>query len=298
MPIKTQGDLPAKVILESENIFIMDEEQARSQNIRPLEILILNLMPNREETETQLLRALSNTPIPVECTFMTMESFEPGELCGHFPCSRLNKPYVVFDDIRGRQFDGMVITDAPLEDQDFEEVDIWEKLTEILKWSETHVNSVIYQSWSAQAGLSYHYGIPKHVMKSKLFGVYSHKVLDKRSPLVRGFDDSFFVPHSRSTQVRREDIEKHSDLMILAESRDAGVFLVMSRDGRQIYVLGHPEYDRLTLDNEYHRDLRAGLNPQLPFGYYENDDPDNIPPLTWRSHGNLLYMNWLTFYLY
>lgn len=292
MPIRIQKDLPAKVILESENIFIV-EECTRSRDIRPLEILILNLMPEKEETEIQLLRALSNTPLHVECTFMTLSGQEPADICP----SRLNKPRVAFEDICQRRFDGLIITDAPVENQTFEEVSNWEELTKILEWSKTHVESTIYQSWSAQAGLYYHYGIPKHRMENQLFGVYRQKVLDKRFPLVRSFDDTFFSPQSRRTEVRRVDIEKHPELFILAESKDAGVFLVMSRDGRQIYVQGHPEYNRLTLDNEYHRDLRAGLNPQLPCGYYENDDPDNIPPLTWRSHANLLYTNWLNFYL-
>lgn len=294
MPIKIQNDLPARVILEEENVFIMDESRARSQDIRPLEILILNLMPIKEDTETQLLRALSNTPLQVECTFMMMSSHQST----HTSSSHLNKFYITFDEIRRRKFDGMIITGAPVENMEFEDVNYWKELTEIMEWSRNHVTSTLHLCWGAQAGLYYHYGIPKHPMEKKLSGIYVHKVLNKRVPLVRSFDDYFNCPHSRYTEVRKADIQKHPELKILAESEEAGVFLVMDSDGKQIFLQGHPEYDRMTLNNEYHRDLNKGLNPALPCNYYEHDDPFSVPPLQWRNVANTLYANWLNFYVY
>lgn len=294
MPIKIQNDLPARVILEEENVFIMDESRARSQDIRPLEILILNLMPIKEDTETQLLRALSNTPLQVECTFMMMSSHQST----HTSSSHLNKFYITFDEIRRRKFDGMIITGAPVENMEFEDVNYWKELTEIMEWSRNHVTSTLHLCWGAQAGLYYHYGIPKHPMEKKLSGIYLHKVLNKRVPLVRSFDDYFNCPHSRYTEVRKADIQKHPELKILAESEEAGVFLVMDSDGKQIFLQGHPEYDRMTLNNEYHRDLNKGLNPALPCNYYEHDDPFSVPPLLWRNVANTLYANWLNFYVY
>lgn len=294
MPIKIQNDLPARAILESENVFIMDESRALSQDIRPLEILILNLMPLKEDTETQLLRALSNTPLQVECTFMLMSSHEST----HTSASHLNKFYNTFDDVKDRRFDGMIITGAPVENMEYEEVNYWEELTTVMEWSKTHVTSTMHLCWGAQAGLYYHYGIPKHRMAEKLSGIYRHRVLDKRVPLVRSFDDYFNCPHSRYTEVREADIRKHQELVILAKSEKAGVFLVMSRDGRQIFLQGHPEYDRMTLNNEYHRDLNKGLDPKLPYNYYEHDDPFSVPPLVWRNMANTLYTNWLNFYVY
>ena len=264
MPIKIQNGLPARAILESENVFIMDEDRAESQDIRPLEILILNLMPLKEDTETQLLRALSNTPLQV----------------------------------KKKHFDGMIITGAPVELMEFEEVNYWEELTRIMEWSKTHVTSTMHLCWGAQAGLYYHYGIPKHLRKEKLSGVYTQKALDKRVPLLRSFDDYFKCPHSRYTEVWEEDILKHPELRILAKSDEAGVFLVMNQDGSQIFVQGHPEYDRMTLNNEYHRDLNKGLNPALPVHYYEHDDPFSVPPLMWRNMANTLYTNWLNYYVY
>lgn len=294
MPIKIQNDLPARVILEEENVFIMDESRARSQDIRPLEILILNLMPIKEDTETQLLRALSNTPLQVECTFMMMSSHQST----HTSSSHLNKFYNTFDEIRRRKFDGMIITGAPVENMEFEAVNYWKELTKIMEWSRNHVTSTLHLCWGAQAGLYYHYGIPKHPMEKKLSGIYVHKVLNKRVPLVRSFDDYFNCPHSRYTEVRKADILKHPELKILAESEEAGVFLVMGLDGKQIFLQGHPEYDRMTLNNEYHRDLGKGLNPALPCNYYEHDDPFSVPPLLWRNVANTLYANWLNFYVY
>ena len=294
MPIKIQNDLPARSILENENVFIMDEKRAQSQDIRPLEILILNLMPLKEDTETQLLRALSNTPLQVECTFMTMST----HASTHTSVTHLNKFYVTFDKIRRRRFDGMIITGAPVENMEFEAVDYWQELTEIMEWTKTHITSTLHLCWGAQAGLYYHYGVKKHHMGDKLSGIYVHRTLDRKIPVLRGFDDYFNCPHSRYTEVRESEILEHPELKILAKSDVAGIFLVMSKDGSQFYMQGHPEYDRLTLDTEYHRDLGRGLNPKLPCNYYENDDPTTVPPLTWRTVANTLYTNWLNFYVY
>ena len=294
MPIKVQRDLPAKAILEEENIFIMDEDRAMSQDIRPLEILILNLMPLKEETETQLMRALSNTPLQVDCTFLMLST----HVSKNTSASHLNKFYVTFDDIKKKKFDGMIITGAPVENLEYEEVNYWPELSMMMEWSKTHVTSTIHICWGAQAGLNNHYGIPKYPMEKKLSGIYNHRVLDRKVPLVRSLNDFFLAPHSRYTQVRKADILKHPELAILAESDEAGVFLVMSRDGRQIFVQGHPEYDRMTLNNEYHRDLNKGLNPEVPYNYYEDNDPFSAPPLTWRNTSNTLYTNWLNYYVY
>ncbi len=294
MPIKIQRDLPAKAILESENIFVMDEDRARTQDIRPLEILILNLMPIKEETETQLLRALSNTPLQIDCTFLM--------LCTHVSkntsASHINKFYVTFEEICRKKYDGMIITGAPVEMLDYEEVTYWDELSKIMEWTKEHVTSTLHICWGAQAGLYYHYGIPKYLRDKKLSGIYEHRVLHHKVPLTRSMDDYIMAPHSRYTEVRREDVEKHSNLQILADSQEAGLFLIMSRDGRQIFVQGHPEYDRMTLNSEYHRDLEKGLNPQLPCNYYENDDPFAKPVLCWRNMANTLYSNWLNYYVY
>ena len=294
MPIKVQNDLPARAVLESENIFVMDEDRALSQDIRPLEILILNLMPIKEDTETQLLRALSNTPLQIDCTFLMMST----HVSKNTSASHLNKFYVTFDEVRRNHYDGLIITGAPVEHLEFEEVNYWQELVTIMEWSKTHVTSTLHICWGAQAGLYYHYGIPKYERKAKLSGVYNHKVLDRKIPLVRSFNDYFLAPHSRYTEVRKKDIEKHPELMIVAESEEAGIFLVMNRDGSQIFVQGHPEYDRMTLNNEYHRDLNKGLNPAVPVNYYIDNDPFSVPPLMWRSTANTLYSNWLNFYVY
>lgn len=294
MPIKVQKDLPAKAILEQENIFMMDEDRAVSQDIRPLQILILNLMPIKEETETQLLRALSNTPLQVDCTFLMLET----HISKNTSASHLNKFYVPFPEIRKKKFDGMIITGAPVEHLEFEEVNYWEELCEIMEWSKGHVTSTLHICWGAQAGLYYHYGVPKYKRSGKLSGIYRHKVLDRKVPLVRSLDDYIMAPHSRYTEVRREDIQKNSELVILAESKEAGIFLVLSRDGKQIFVQGHPEYDRMTLNGEYHRDLAKGLHPEIPCNYYEDNDPFTIPVLCWRNMANTLYTNWLNFYVY
>lgn len=294
MPIKVQKDLPAKAILEKENIFIMDEDRAMSQDIRPLKILILNLMPIKEETETQLLRALSNTPLQVDCIFLMLES----HTSKNTSASHLNKFYVYFEEVKGKKYDGMILTGAPVENLEYEEVNYWKELSMIMEWSKDHVTSTLHICWGAQAGLYYHYGIPKYRRERKLSGIYRHRILDRKVPLVRSMDDYVMAPHSRHTEVRRKDIEKHGELVILAESEEAGVLLVMSRDGKQIFVQGHPEYDRMTLNYEYHRDLDKGLNPELPCNYYEHNDPFSIPVLTWRNLANTLYGNWLNFYVY
>ncbi|WP_349671204.1 homoserine O-succinyltransferase [Lacrimispora sp.] len=294
MPIKVQKDLPAKAILETENIFIMDEDRASRQDIRPLEILIINLMPIKEETETQLLRALSNTPLQVDCTFIMLES----HTSKNTSASHLNKFYVFFDEVRDKKFDGMIITGAPVENMEFEEVNYWEELTKIMEWSKTNVTSSLHICWGAQAGLYYHYGVPKYKRDSKLSGIYRHRVLDRKVPLVRSLDDYVMAPHSRYTEVKRADIEKHQELKILAESKEAGILMVMSEDGKQVFIQGHPEYDRMTLNGEYHRDLDKGLNPEIPCNYYEDDDPDTMPVLCWRNAANTIYGNWLNYYVY
>lgn len=294
MPIKTQNDLPAKEILERENIFVMDENRAIHQNIRQLEIAILNLMPLKEDTELQILRSLSNTPIQVNVTFITTSTHE----ATHTSMSHLNQFYETFDEVRNRYFDGLIITGAPVEQMEFEEVDYWPEMCRIMEWSKTHAFSTLHLCWGAQAGLYYHYGIKKYMLPKKKFGVYPHYVRNRKVPLVRGFDDVFYAPHSRHTQVLIEDIEKNDRLTILADSEEAGVFLVINDDGHQIFVMGHPEYDRYTLHNEYKRDKDKGLPIDLPVNYYPDDDDTKKPLLQWRSHGNILYSNWLNYYVY
>lgn len=294
MPIKVQNNLPARAILEKENIFMMDESRALSQDIRSLQIVILNLMPVKEETETQLLRALSNTPLQLDVTFLHMRSHEST----HTSMSHLNQFYVTFDAIRKKKFDGMIITGAPVEQMEFEEVDYWLELSEIMAWTDTNVTSTVHICWGAQAGLYYHYGIPKYEMEKKLFGIFEQKVMNRTIPLVRGFDDTFRAPHSRYTYVKKEDIAACPDLLVLAESDEAGVFLVQSRDGRRIFVMGHPEYDRVTLDGEYRRDRGKGMDTAIPKNYYPDDDPGQRPRLSWRMHANALYNNWINFYVY
>lgn len=294
MPIKTQNDLPAKEILENENIFVMDEFRALHQDMRPLQVLILNNMPVKQDTELQLLRALSNTPLQVDVTFMNTKT----HVSLNTPASHLNKFYTTFDEIKDRTFDGLIVTGAPVEDITFEEVDYWEETCKILDWAETHVTSTLHICWAAQAGFYHYYGINKRQLTQKLFGVYEHKVSNRKIPLVRGFDDIFLAPHSRHTETPSEAIHACKDLTILAESEKAGVFLAIAEEGRKIFVAGHPEYDRYTLSNEYHRDLDKGLPIQIPYNYYPNDDPEQRPLLQWRSHCNNLYSNWLNYYVY
>ena len=294
MPIKIQKDLPAKAILESENIFVMDEDRAMSQDIRPLEILILNLMPLKEETETQLLRALSNTPLQIDCTFLMLST----HVSKNTSASHINKFYVTFEEIRKKRFDGMIITGAPVEMMEFEEVNYWEELSMIMEWSKKHVTSTLHICWGAQAGLYYHYGIPKRVLEKKLFGVFEHTVEDPNFILFRGFDDTFWVPHSRNTTVDRADIEAVPALKVLASSREAGVYAVKTDQGRQVFLMGHAEYDRDTLRREYMRDLAAGVDIQIPQHYFPGDDPSRKPRMNWRSCAHLLYANWLNYCVY
>ena len=294
MPIKIQKGLPAQKILEEENIFVMDEDRAMTQNIRPLQILILNLMPLKEEAETQLLRALSNTPIQVDCTFLMMQTHKSKNTSQ----SHLNKFYVHFDDIKEKKFDGMIITGAPIEQYEFEEIHYWEELCKMMEWSKTHVTSTLHICWGSQAGLYYHYGIKKFPMKQKLSGIYTHEVLHKKTPLVRSLDDYIYCPHSRNTEVHEEDIVVCKDLQILAKSKEAGVLLIMNNSGSQIFIQGHPEYDRYTLAQEYKRDTNKGTHPKIPIHYFPNDDPNERPVLSWRNFSNTLYANWLNFYVY
>ncbi len=294
MPIRTQSDLPAKEILEKENIFVMDENRAMHQDIRPIGIAILNLMPLKEDAELQILRSLSNTPLQVDITFLTVTSHESK----HTSKSHLNKFYQTFSDVRNQRFDGLIITGAPVEMLDFEEVDYWEELCEIMDWSKTNVTSTMHLCWGAQAALYYHYKIPKYRLKQKVFGIFEHCVMNRKVPLVRGFDDRFMAPHSRNTENLTRDIEAVKDLTILAKSEEAGVFLAIADEGRKIFVMGHPEYDRITLDREYKRDSDKGIDIVLPKNYYPKDDPMQKPGLQWRSHGNILYSNWLNYYVY
>lgn len=294
MPIKVQSDLPAKGILENENIFVMDEYRAMHQDIRPLQICILNLMPVKQDTELQLLRVLSNTPLHIEVSFMKMNS----HISLNTPIQHLNRFYNTFDELRNRRFDGLIITGAPVEQIPFEQVDYWPELCEIMEWAGEHVTSTLHICWGAQAGLYYHYGMEKVMLQEKLFGVFEHKVMNRKIPLVRGFDDIFYIPHSRHTAVRDEEIKACPELIILAESKEAGVCLCMTEGGKEIYVMGHPEYDRYTLHNEYLRDKEKGLSIRMPKNYYPDDDPTKKPFLQWRSHSNNLYSNWLNYYVY
>lgn len=294
MPIRTQSDLPAKEILENENIFVMDESRAMIQDIRPLQICILNLMPVKQETELQLLRALSNTPLQVDVSFMNMDT----HVSLNTPMNHLNKFYNSFHELQNQKFDGFIITGAPVESLHFEEVDYWTELCEIMEWSKTHVTSTLHICWGAQAALYYHFGIEKQVLSEKLFGVYAHKVSNRKVPLIRGFDDIFLAPHSRHTTVNAQEIHDTKELMVLAESEEAGIFLAMTEQGKQIFVMGHPEYDRVTLHNEYTRDKAKGLSIKAPKNYYPGGDDTSRPNLQWRAHCNNLYTNWLNYYVY
>ena len=292
MPIKTQKDLPALEILE--NIFVMDENRAVHQDIRPLKVCILNLMPIKQDTELQLLRALSNTPLQIDVSFLNVST----HISQNTSANHLNKFYTTFDEIKERKFDGMIITGAPVEQMPFEEVDYWEELCKIMEWTKKNVTSTLHICWGAQAGMYYHYGIEKVLLEKKLFGIYPFHVLNRKVPLVRGFDDVFLAPNSRYTTVSTEDIKKCSELTILAESEEVGVFLTIADAGRQIFVMGHPEYDRMTLHNEYKRDVDKGLTIDIPKNYYPGDDPEKRPLLQWRAHSNNLYSNWLNYYVY
>ena len=294
MPVRVPSSLPAVEALRNENIFVIDEQRASSQDIRPLKIAVLNLMPLKIMTETDLLRLLSNTPLQIE-----IDLIEPdGHVCKNTPREHIEAFYKKFDDIKGENYDGFIITGAPVEKVDFEEVDYWQQLTEIFAWARTHVTSTLYICWAALAGLYYHYGVKKYVLDRKISGVFKHHIDDPRNPIFRGFDDEFYVPNSRYSEVRREDIEPIADLKIISESNDSGVYMVMGRGGREFYITGHSEYSPGTLDFEYHRDLEKGLAPHIPENYYTDDDPAKKPIVRWRSHANLLFTNWLNYFVY
>ncbi len=294
MPIKIPNQLPATKTLTEENIFVITETRALTQDIRPLKIAILNLMPTKIETETQLARLLGNTPLQVELTLLHTESYKSKNINEEHMLAF----YKTFAEIENETFDGMVITGAPVEQMPFEEVIYWEELCRILEWTKTHVTSTFHICWGAQAGLYYHYGIQKHPLPEKLFGVYDHKVEHKSSILFRGFDEVFRAPHSRHTTILREDVEKVPQLKILASSEEAGLYVISTSRGRQIFVTGHSEYDRDTLKKEYVRDVNAGLPISVPYQYFPDDDPTKDPVVTWRSHANLLYSNWLNYFVY
>ena len=294
MPIKVPNDLPVRAILEKENIFVMDENRAIHQDIRPIQILILNLMPIKEDTELQILRELSNTPLQIDCTFMRMRSHDSKNTSK----SHLDTFYVTFDQIRRKHYDGMIVTGAPVELYEFEDVDYWDEISQVFSWINTHVTSTIYLCWAAQAAMYYYYGLQKKRLEKKMFGLFQHKVFNRKVPLVRGFDDQFLMPHSRYTDVPAKDIANCSELTILAQSKEAGVFLCMAENGRKIFVTGHPEYGRMQLRREYERDKKKGIEIDLPKNYFPDDDPGRRPPLVWRAHANNLYTNWLNYYVY
>ncbi len=294
MPIKIPDSLPARATLEGENIFVMTEYRAIHQDMRPLSLLLLNLMPTKIVTETQLLRKLSNSPLQVEVELLQMAS----HTSQNTDANHLSSFYTTFDKIKDRKYDGMIITGAPVENYDFTDVDYWPELCRIMDWTTTHVHSTLHVCWGAQAGLFYHYGIPKYSLKEKLFGVFPHIALKKQSPLFRGFDDVFYIPHSRHTENHEEDIRKIPGLELLAVSEEAGVFAVKSEDNRRFFITGHPEYDPDTLSREYFRDVDRGLPIHVPMNYFPDDDPSRSPIVRWRSAGQLFYTNWLNYYVY
>lgn len=294
MPIKIDDRLPAREKLEQENIFVMTESRAASQDIRPLHIIILNLMPTKIETETQLLRLMSNTPLQVDVEFMHPASHKSKNTSQN----HINKFYKTFDEVKDNKYDGMIITGAPVELLNFEEVDYWDELCKIFEWTKTNVYSTFHICWGAQAGLYYHHGIPKYILKEKMFGVFPHKPLDLYHPILRGFDESFYVPHSRHTEIRFEDIALCKDLQVLTYSEQAGIHLVADLECRNFYATGHSEYDAGTLAREYFRDLDRGLDIKVPFNYFPDDDPANKPIVTWRNVGTLMFTNWLNYFVY
>ncbi|QGU96346.1 homoserine O-succinyltransferase [Clostridium bovifaecis] len=294
MPIIVPESLPAAKILTKENVFVMYEDRAIHQDIRPLKIVILNLMPTKIQTETQILRLLGNTPLQVEVKLLHIEEHKSKNT----PKEHLISFYNTFKDIKDEKFDGMIITGAPIEHIEFEEVDYWEELKEIMDFSVASVTSTLHICWGAQAGLYYHFGIPKYPLDKKMFGIFQHVVNVRDAKILRGFDNEFYVPHSRHTEVLREDIDKIPELEVLSESKEAGVYLMATKDGKQIFVTGHSEYDPLTLKGEYDRDILRGLNIDIPKNYFLNDDPNNAPLVRWRAHANLLFSNWLNYYVY
>ena len=294
MPLTLPDRLPAINLLKEENIFVMDTSRAAAQDIRPLRIVVLNLMPIKITTETDLVRVLSNTPLQLDLTFMKIKS----HTSKNTPIEHMRAFYKDFEVLRHQKFDGMIITGAPVEHLDFEEVTYWAEMTDIFDWARTHVTSTLYICWAAQAGLYYHYGVPKYPLPAKMFGIFPQKPLMPQLPIFRGFDDLFQMPHSRHTEIRREDIEAVEGLTIIAESEESGVSIVMAREGREFFITGHAEYSPLTLDTEYRRDLAKGLPIDMPRHYYRNDDPDQGPLVSWRAHANLLFTNWLNYYVY
>ncbi len=294
MPIRIPDALPATETLEGENIFVMTEYRAIHQDIRPLHVLILNLMPTKIATETQIMRKLSNTPLQIEVELMRTKSHE----ATHVAASHLETFYRTFDEVRERHYDGLIITGAPVEQMPFEEVDYWPELCDIMEWSTTHVHSTLHICWGAQAGLYYHYGIDKHDLPAKASGVFEHRLVKPSSPLVRGLDDRFFAVHSRNTDVRREDVEAVPELEVIAVSDEVGLYIVKSTDSRRFFVFGHPEYDADTLKLEYERDVKRGIDPEIPVNYFPDDDPTREPLNTWRAQAQLIYTNWLNYYVY
>lgn len=294
MPLTLPDRLPAISLLEQENIFVMGSTRAATQDIRPLRIVVLNLMPIKITTETDLIRVLSNTPLQLDLTFMKIKS----HTSKNTPVEHMRAFYKDFELLREEKFDGMIITGAPVEHLEFEEVTYWDEMTDIFDWARTHVTSTLYICWAAQAGLYYYYGVPKYPLPAKMFGIFPQKPLDPSQPIFRGFDDLFFMPHSRHTEIRRKDIEAVDDLTIIAESEESGVSIVMARGGREFFITGHAEYSPLTLDTEYRRDLAKGLPIDLPRHYYRADNPALGPVVTWRAHANLLFTNWLNYYVY
>lgn len=294
MPLRIPDKLPAIEALKHENIFVMDESRAHAQDIRPLRIVILNLMPLKITTETDLIRVLSNTPLQMEITFMKLKSHTPKNT----PIEHMMMFYKDFDELAGMKFDGMIVTGAPVEHLAFEDVTYWPELTQIFTWARSHVTSTMYICWAAQAGLYFHYGIDKHLLEKKMFGVFRQYMTDPLLPIFRGFDDYFYMPHSRHTEVRKEDIVACKELKIIAESPVSGVSMAMARGGRELYIMGHLEYARDTLDKEYRRDLGKREDVDMPLNYYANDDPDNKPIVRWRAHANLLFNNWVNYYVY
>ena len=294
MPLNLPSRLPAVEILKSENIFVMDSQQASTQDIRPLRIVILNLMPLKITTETDLIRLLSNTPLQIEVDFLKIS----GHISKNTPVEHMMTFYKDFSTLRNENYDGMIITGAPVELMPFEEVDYWKEVSEIFDWARTHVTSTLYICWAAQAGLYHFYGVPKYPLPQKMFGIFKHKVYDHQNPIFRGFDDEFYVPHSRHTEVRKSDIEKVPELTLLSESEESGVYMVMARGGREFFITGHSEYSPYTLDTEYRRDLDKGLPIEMPLNYYRNNDPKEGPLVRWRGHANLLFSNWLNYFVY
>ena len=294
MPLNLPDKLPAIELLKQENIFVIDNSRASHQDIRPLRIVVLNLMPLKITTETDLIRLLSNTPLQLEISFMKVKS----HTSKNTPVEHMKAFYRDFELMRDEKFDGMIITGAPVEHMDFEEVAYWDEISEIFTWARTHVTSTLYICWAAQAGLYYHYGVPKYKLDKKMFGIFEHRTNNPLLPIFRGFDDIFYVPHSRHTEVHREDILKVKELDLISESEESGVYMVMARNGREIFVTGHSEYSPLTLDTEYRRDLDKGLPIDMPVNYYRDNDPSKGPLVRWRGHANLFFQNWLNYYVY